>query len=96
MVSVTVSARAVILMVNAALIIRSQPAYKLTGYGSSDLECPKTNLTAGAYPNFSLGRDGWWPCGFRYNVLWSVVQSCFAGDTVLSVSSSQTRTPSTT
>lgn len=25
------------------------------------------------------------PCGFRYNVIWSVVQSCFAGDTTLAV-----------
>ena len=25
------------------------------------------------------------PCSFRYNVVWSVVQSCFAGDTTLSV-----------
>jgi hypothetical protein len=25
------------------------------------------------------------PCGFRYNVLWSVVQSCFAGHTTLAV-----------
>jgi hypothetical protein len=25
------------------------------------------------------------PCGFRYNVVWSVVQSCFPGDTTLAV-----------
>jgi hypothetical protein len=25
------------------------------------------------------------PCGFRYNVMWSDVQSCFSGDTTLSV-----------
>lgn len=25
------------------------------------------------------------PCSFRYNVVWSVVQSCFAGDTTLAV-----------
>lgn len=38
-----------------------------------------------SYPAFS----GWdvmgGPCGFRYNVQWSTVQSCFAGDTTLSV-----------
>ena len=36
------------------------------------------------YPNSAWDVMGG-PCGFRYNVLWSIVQSCFAGDTVLSV-----------
>jgi len=34
------------------------------------------------YPNSAWDVMGG-PCGFRYNVLWPVVQSCFAGDTVL-------------
>lgn len=37
-----------------------------------------------AYPNAAWDVMGG-PCGFRYNVIWSVVQSCFAGDTTLSV-----------
>jgi hypothetical protein len=36
------------------------------------------------YPNAAWDVMGG-PCGFRYNVLWSVVQSCFAGDTTLAV-----------
>jgi hypothetical protein len=36
------------------------------------------------YPNSAWDVMGG-PCGFRYNVIWSVVQSCFAGDTTLSV-----------
>ena len=36
------------------------------------------------YPNAAWDVMGG-PCGFQYNVLWSVVQSCFAGDTTLSV-----------
>jgi hypothetical protein len=36
------------------------------------------------YPNAAWDVMGG-PCGFRYNVVWSVVQSCFAGDTTLSV-----------
>ena len=36
------------------------------------------------YPNAAWDVMGG-PCGFRYNVIWSVVQSCFAGDTTLAV-----------
>jgi hypothetical protein len=36
------------------------------------------------YPNAAWDVMGG-PCGFRYNVLWSEVQSCFAGDTTLAV-----------
>jgi hypothetical protein len=36
------------------------------------------------YPNSAWDVMGG-PCVFRYNVTWSVVQSCFAGDTTLSV-----------
>jgi hypothetical protein len=36
------------------------------------------------YPNAAWDVMGG-PCGFRYNVLWSVVQSCFAGHTTLAV-----------
>src|SRR6266446_9712932 len=38
----------------------------------------------GNFPNAAWDVMGG-PCGFRYNVLWSVVQSCFAGDTTLAV-----------
>lgn len=38
----------------------------------------------GQFPNGAWDVMGG-PCGFRYNVVWSVVQSCFAGDTTLSV-----------
>jgi hypothetical protein len=37
-----------------------------------------------SYPNSAWDVMGG-PCVFRYNVKWSVVQSCFAGDTTLSV-----------
>lgn len=55
----------------------------------SDAEFPRPNATPGAYPNSAwdvmnvpLGS----PCyPFRYNVQWSDVQTCFAGDTTLSV-----------
>jgi hypothetical protein len=50
----------------------------------SDAEFPTPNTTPGAYPNSAWDVMGG-PCGFRYNVLWSEVQSCFAGDTTLSV-----------
>jgi hypothetical protein len=50
----------------------------------SDLEFPIPNHTAGVYPNSAWDVMGG-PCTFRYNVVWTVVQSCFAGDTVLSV-----------
>jgi len=50
----------------------------------SDAEFPGSNMTLGAPPNSAWDVMGW-PCGFRYNVTWSVVQSCFAGDTTLSV-----------
>ena len=36
------------------------------------------------YPNSAWDLMGG-PCGFRYNVRWSDVQACFAGDTTLSV-----------
>jgi hypothetical protein len=36
------------------------------------------------YPNAAWDVMGG-PCGFRYNVQWAVVQSCFAGDTTLAV-----------
>jgi hypothetical protein len=36
------------------------------------------------YPNSAWDVMGG-PCGFRYNVMWSVVQSCFAGHTTLAV-----------
>ena len=38
----------------------------------------------GQFPNGAWDVMGG-PCVFRYNVTWSVVQSCFAGDTTLSV-----------
>ena len=55
----------------------------------SDAQFPSPNATAGVYPNSAwdvmnvpLGA----PCyPFRYNVQWSDVQACFAGDTTLSV-----------
>jgi hypothetical protein len=50
----------------------------------SDAEFPQPNGTYGASPNSAWDVMGG-PCGFRYNVLWSAVQSCFVGDTVLSV-----------
>ena len=37
-----------------------------------------------AYPNSAWDVMGG-PCGFRYNVVWSVVQSCFMTDTTLAV-----------
>jgi hypothetical protein len=40
--------------------------------------------TLPAFPNSAWDVMGG-PCIYRYNVIWSVVQSCFAGDTVLSV-----------
>ncbi len=44
------------------------------------------NTTAGAYPNSAWDvMGGPAPCGFVYNVQWSTVQACFAGDTTLSV-----------
>ena len=42
------------------------------------------NSTPGAYPNSAWDVMGG-PCGFQYNVVWSVVQSCFAGDSTLAV-----------
>jgi hypothetical protein len=50
----------------------------------SDAEFPVANITPGAYPNSAWDVMGG-PCVFRYNVAWSVVQSCFAGHTTLSV-----------
>jgi hypothetical protein len=50
----------------------------------SDSEFPRPNNTPGAYPNSAWDVMGG-PCGFRYNVQWSDVQSCFSGDTTLSV-----------
>lgn len=44
------------------------------------------NATPGAYPNSAWDvMGGPAPCGFLYNVEWSTVQACFAGDTTLSV-----------
>lgn len=45
-------------------------------------DVPGTN--PGQYPNGAWDVMGG-PCVFRYNVTWSVVQACFAGDTTLSV-----------
>jgi hypothetical protein len=50
----------------------------------SDAEFPAPNATLGVYPNSAWDVMGG-PCVFRYNVAWSAVQSCFAGDTVSSV-----------
>jgi hypothetical protein len=50
----------------------------------SDAEFPTANDTPGAYPNSAWDVMGG-PCGFRYNVNWSDVQTCFANDTTLSV-----------
>jgi hypothetical protein len=50
----------------------------------SDAEFPGGNTTPGAYPNSAWDVMGG-PCGFRYNVVWSVVQGCFAGHTTLAV-----------
>jgi hypothetical protein len=50
----------------------------------SDHEFPEFNATFGAYPNSAWDVTGG-SCGFLYNVQWSNVQSCFAGDTVLEV-----------
>jgi hypothetical protein len=50
----------------------------------SDAEFPTPNLTAGAYPNSAWDVMGG-TCGFRYNVVWSVVKGCFSADTTLSV-----------
>jgi hypothetical protein len=50
----------------------------------SDAEFPTPNTTVGAYPNSAWDVMGG-PCGFRYNVQWSDVQACFAGDTTLAV-----------
>jgi hypothetical protein len=49
----------------------------------SDTEFPEPNATFGAYPNSAWDVMGG-PCGFLYNVMWSTVQTCFAGHTVLS------------
>lgn len=44
------------------------------------------NATPGAYPNSAWDvMGGPAPCGFLYNVQWTDVQTCFAGDTTLSV-----------
>src|SRR5437870_6745785 len=45
----------------------------------SDAEFPTPNSTFGAYPNSAWDVMGG-PWGFRYNVVWSVVQACVAGD----------------
>src|SRR5579864_402702 len=50
----------------------------------SDAEFPKPNSTPGMYPNSAWDVMGG-PCGFVYNTVWSTVQSCFSGDTTLSV-----------
>ncbi|HEX9494376.1 MAG TPA: hypothetical protein VGA38_01300 [Candidatus Limnocylindria bacterium] len=50
----------------------------------SDPEFPTANGTLGVYPNSAWDVMGG-PCGFRYNVVWSVVQACFAGNTTLAV-----------
>lgn len=50
----------------------------------SDSEFPAPNPTPGAFPNSAWDVMGG-PCTFMYNVPWSVVQSCFAGDTTLAV-----------
>lgn len=55
----------------------------------SDGEFPIPNGTAGAYPNSAwdvMNTPVGSPCyPFRYNVQWSDVQACFAGDFTLSV-----------
>ena len=52
----------------------------------SDIEFPEANHTAGAYPNSAWDiMGGPAACIYRYNVTWSVVQYCFAADTVLTV-----------
>lgn len=50
----------------------------------SDAEFPAANSTLGVFPNSAWDVMGG-ACGFRYNVQWSDVQTCFAGDTTLSV-----------
>jgi hypothetical protein len=50
----------------------------------SDSQFPTANTTLGAYPNSAWDVMGG-PCAFRYNVQWSDVQTCFAGDTTLAV-----------
>jgi hypothetical protein len=50
----------------------------------SDSEFAVPNATPGAFPNSAWDVMGG-PCTFRYNVPWSVVQGCFAGDTTLAV-----------
>ena len=45
----------------------------------SSSETDQTN-----YPNAAWDVMGG-PCGSMYNVMWSMVQSCFAGDTTLAV-----------
>jgi hypothetical protein len=37
------------------------------------------------YPNSAWDTMGGAPCGFLYNVVWSVIQACFAGDTTRAV-----------
>jgi hypothetical protein len=39
----------------------------------------------GNYPNAAWDTMGGAPCGFLYNVTWTAIQACFAGDTVLTV-----------
>lgn len=50
----------------------------------SDAEFQPANATLGVYPNSAWDVMGG-PCGYRYNVQWTDVQACFAGDTTLSV-----------
>jgi hypothetical protein len=49
-----------------------------------DTEHASPNTPLGAYPNSAWDVMGG-PCGFRYNVQWTDVQGCFAGDTTLAV-----------
>jgi hypothetical protein len=77
------------------LVVEFQnPAGQFDGYGAlrengrgcdwemvSDAEFGP-NATPGMYPNSAWDVMGG-PCVFRYNVQWSDVQACFAGDTTL-------------
>ena len=51
----------------------------------SDAEFPAPNTTPGAYPNSAWDIMGKLCPYAHYNVVWSVVQACFAGDTTLAV-----------
>jgi len=54
----------------------------------SDAEFLPSNSTSGAYPNSAwdvMNTPPTNPCPYRYNVNWSAVQACFAGDKTLAV-----------